>query len=359
MTGIAARPFAIVALGALLLAAPWLAPAYTTQMAFLWVMVVFALTWDVVGGQMGYNSFGNIFFFGVGMYATAVVERDLFFGVEEYVNIAGGAEAALTAMQYLGGFGLGLVVAAVICVALAAVLGMGVLTLRGHYFAIATLGLALAGGEIAAGWDYVGAGSGLVTPGLPDALGERGFFYYYFFLALAVAAFFTLRWLYAGRFGLAINAIRDDEDKAEAMGLHTTRYKTMAWCVSAFFLALAGGGVGNLVGFIDPTDVAFAGATYGVWMVLMAILGGKGTLWGPVIGAVIFDVTQELFWTYLLGWQRVALGVLIVVIVVFFPQGIMGYARERWPERFGETVDEGGDEGGDEGTVAASAGDEA
>ena len=353
MTTIAARPLAIAALGALSLAAPWLAPAYTTQMAFLWVMVVFALTWDVVGGQMGYNSFGNIFFFGVGMYATAVVERDLFFGVEEYVNIAGGAEAVLTPIQYLGGLGLGLVAAAVVSVAAAMVLGAGILTLRGHYFAICTLGLGLAGGEIAAGWDYVGAGSGLVTSVFPDALGERGVFFYYMFFLLAVATFLTVRWLYAGRVGLAINAIRDDEDKAEAMGLHTTRYKTAAWCVSAFFLALAGGGVGNLVGFIDPTDVAFAGATYGVWMVLMAILGGKGTLWGPVIGAIVFHVTQELFWTYLLGWQRVALGVLIVVIVVFFPQGIMGYARERWPERFGETVDQGGDEG----TAAAGAGD--
>jgi branched-chain amino acid transport system permease protein len=137
-----------------------------------------------------------------------------------------------------------------------------------------------------------------------------------------------------------INAIRDDEDKAEAMGIATTRYKTAAWCISALFLGLIGAAAGNLIGFIDPRDVAFAGATYGVWMVLMAILGGKGTLWGPVIGAVIFHVTQELFWTYLLGWQRVALGILIVFIVVFFPLGILGWARERWPERFGHRVEE-------------------
>ena len=98
--------------------------------------------------------------------------------------------------------------------------------------------------------------------------------------------------------------------------------------------------MGNIIGFIDPTEVAFAGATYGVWMVLMAILGGKGTLWGPVIGAALFLFFQELFWTYLLGWQRVALGALIVVIVVFFPQGIMGWLRERQPAWFGEVVDE-------------------
>jgi branched-chain amino acid transport system permease protein len=110
--------------------------------------------------------------------------------------------------------------------------------------------------------------------------------------------------------------------------------------VAAFFLGITGGGVGNLIGFIDPHDVAFAGATYGVWMLLMAILGGKGTLWGPVLGAFVFHLTQELFWTYLLGWQRVALGALIVLIVVFFPQGILGWARERWPERFGHVVEE-------------------
>ena len=122
--------------------------------------------------------------------------------------------------------------------------------------------------------------------------------------------------------------------------MRTTRYKTIAWCVSAFFLGMAGGLVGNMMGFIDPRDVAFAGATFGVWMVLMAILGGKGTLWGPVIGAVVFHVTQELFWTYLLGWQRVALGLLIVLIVVFFPQGILGWLRERRPEWFGHRVEE-------------------
>ncbi len=252
------------AIAVVALAAPILAPAYATQIAFLWVMVVFALTWDVVGGQMGYNSFGNIFFFGIGMYVTAVVERDLFFGAEEYVDVQGSLDFMLTPFEDLGGMALGLMLGAVICVIAAAVLGAGILGLRGHYFAICTLGLGLAGGEIAAGWDYVGAGSGLVTPVFPDGLGDRGMFFSYFFFVLAAATFLTLRRLYAGRFGLAINAIRDDEDKAEAMGLRTTRYKTVAWCVSAFFLSFAGGGVGNLIGFIDPTDVAFAGATFGV-----------------------------------------------------------------------------------------------
>ena len=322
------------------LIAPLVLPAYQTQLAFLWVMVLFALTWDLVGGQMGYTSFGNIVFFGIGMYVTAVIQRNIHFDIEEYVHVAGRVES-LTSGEYLMGLFLGMGLGGILTVVIAAVLGLFILGMgmRGQYFGICTLGLGVTAGELASGWEYIGAGSGLVTPVFPDGLGQRGAFFYYIFFLLTVIAFFFLRWLYAGRFGLAINAIRDDEDKAEAMGIHTSRYKIVAWCISAFFLSLAGGGVGHLVGFIDPTEVAFAGATFGVWMILMAILGGKGTLWGPVIGAVIFHLTQEIFWTYLFGWQRVALGALIVCIVVFFPQGLIGWMRERWPERFGHRVE--------------------
>ena len=98
--------------------------------------------------------------------------------------------------------------------------------------------------------------------------------------------------------------------------------------------------MGGLVGYIDSTDVAFDGREMGVFMVLMAILGGKGTLWGPVIGATLFHFFKEGLWTLILGWQYVALGVLIVVIVVYFPEGLMGWLREKYPERFGEVVDE-------------------
>jgi len=323
------------------LVAPWVLPAYQTQLAFLWMMVVFALTWDILGGQMGYNSFGNIVFFGIGMYVTAVVQRNMHYSIEEYVHVAGRVES-LTSGEYLAGLFLGMGMGAVVAVVVAVILGFCILGMgmRGQYFGICTLGLGVAAGELANGWEYIGAGSGLVTPVFPEGLGERGAFFYYIFFILAAILFVILKWLYSGRFGLAVNAIRDDEDKAEAMGIYTTRYKIVAWCISAFFLSLVGGGVGHLVGFIDPTEVAFAGATFGVWMILMAILGGKGTLWGPVIGAVIFHITQELFWTYLFGWQRVALGALIVGIVVFFPQGIMGWIRERWPERFGHRVED-------------------
>lgn len=288
------------------IAAPLLLPAYTASLGLLWLMVLFALTWDINGGQMGYNSFGNIFFFGIGVYACAVFQRD-------------------AGMAYLPGLLLGTGLGGLLAILSAAILGPVVLALRGHYFAIATLGIAVAAGDIFAGWQYVGAASGMTVPLFPDALGVRNRFFYYLLFGLAVITFLTVRWLYSRRFGRVINAIRDDEDKAEAMGLHTTRYKTLAWCVVALFLGLAGGPTANLIGFIDPIDLAFAGATYGVWMILMPILGGRATLWGPVIGAVIFHVAQQLFWTYLLGWQRVAMGLIILLIVVFFPTGILGW----------------------------------
>ncbi len=300
------------ALAAAAIVAPWLFPSYATQFAFLCLMVVFAVTWDMVGGQMGYNSFGNILFFGIGAYACAVVQRDSGFG-------------------YAPGFAVGVAVGACAGTLAAAVLGPGILALRGHYFAIGTLGLGVAAADIAAGWHYIGAGSGMTTPLFPGAIQDRAKFFYFLLLALAVVTFVTSRRLYQGRFGLVLNAIRDDEGKAEAMGLRTTGYKTMAWCVAAFFLSISGAVAGNLVGYIDPRDFAFAGSTYGVWMILMAIVGGRGTVWGPVIGAFVFHITQEVFWTYLLGWQRVAMGLFILVVVVYFPSGIVGSLRTRAP----------------------------
>lgn len=327
------------------LAAPFLFPAYQSQMAELWLFIIFALTWDLLGGQMGYNSFGNVVFLGVGMYACAVVQVGLVYDVSTYTDARGGGATIFVfgPGEYLAGLAIGLPVAAVLASLVAAFLGSMVLGMRGQYFAICTLGLGVAAGQIANGWELIGAGSGMVPPNPPGAIGNLSRFYYYLAFVLAVATFLVVRWVLGTRFGLAINAIRDNENKAESMGLRTTRIKVTAWAIAAFFLGMAGGIMGNLKRFIDPIDTAFAGPTIGVWMVLMVILGGKGTLWGPVIGAVAFQVFKEVSWTFLLGWQRVALGLLIVLIVVFFPLGIMGYLRERFPAWFGIRVEESRD----------------
>lgn len=302
--------YLLAGVGLLGVAAPFLLPTIVTQLAFLWLMILFAVTWDVNGGQMGYNSFGNVLFFGIGVYACAIAQRDAGLGYYTALFVGTGAGALAAAFAAL-------------------LLGPLMLGIRGHYFSIATLGLAVVAADLASAWEYVGATSGMALPVYPGVIEGRARFFYFLLFAIGAVTWLAVRALYRTRLGLAMNAIRDNEDKAEAMGVRTTRCKVIAWTVAAFFLGAAGGPVGNLVGFVDPRDLAFAGSTYGVWMVLMAVLGGRGTLWGPVIGAVIFHVTQELFWTYLLGWQRVAMGLLIVVIVVFFPSGILGWVGRR------------------------------
>lgn len=329
----------MIAILPIAIAAPFLMPDYMTFLTFICIMIVLALTWDVLGGQMGYNSFGNILFFGIGVYTTTIVQIGLFADVGAYTAAYGVETIELSRNQFLVGLAVGLVAAPLLAVAAAAILGSGLLGLRGQYFAIGTLGLGIAGGELAAAWGWIGGAFGVQVPVFPGEVLERRLLFYYLSFALAVATFLVLKRLYAGRFGLALNAIRDDEDKAEAMGLYTTRYKTIAWCIAAFFLGIAGGLIGQINGYIEPREVAFAGASFGIWMVLMAILGGKGTIWGPVIGAVLFYLMKEFFWQQFFGWQRVALGLLIVVIVVFFPVGILGWLKQRFPARFGQSVD--------------------
>ena len=325
----------LLALALFALAAPFLFPAFKTQLAFLWVFVLLALTWDLQGGQMGYNSFGNIVFFGVGMYAATALQIGAFFDLAAWTESGGENTFTHSPAQYFSGFALGLLAAALLPVLLALALGNLILAMRGQYFAICTLGLGIAAGEIAAGIEIVGAGSGMSVPVWPDAAGglaARDLTLYFMCAVLALACVAVMRFIHRSRFGLALNAIRDDEDKAEAMGLPAAKCKIASWTVSAFLLGLAGALTAHLIGFIDPTDVAFAGATYGVWMVLMAVLGGKGTLWGPVLGAALFQFFKEFFWTHFLGWQYVMLGLLIVVAVVFFPDGVAGMWRGKTAE---------------------------
>ena len=319
-------------------AAPILFPDYTNQIAVLWLMIVFALTWDILGGQMGYNSLGNIFFFGAGMYVSAVTQIGLFYDVGMYTSAARTTHIAFSYSQYFTGFALGTVAAGLVSALLAVGFGFFVFGLRGPYFAIGTLGIAVAAAELVSSWEWVGAASGISLPVFPGAPETQKLFFYFLLFSLSFVLLLFLRWLYSTNFGLAINAIRDDEEKAEGMGLHTRRYKRTALVIAAFFLGLSGAIFGNMTGFIEPRDIAFPTTTFNIFMVLMVLLGGKGTLWGPVVGAVVFHVIKEVTWTYFLGWQFVTLGLLIVIIVVYFQQGIVGWLMEKYPERFGIQV---------------------
>jgi len=329
------QPFAHWLLLLVGVAAPMVFPNYTSQIAVLWLMVVFALTWDILGGQMGYNSLGNIFFFGAGMYVSAVTQIGLYYDVGMYTSAARTTHIVFSHSQYFTGFALGAVAGGFVSALLAIGVGFFVFGLRGPYFAIGTLGIAVAAAELVSSWEWVGAASGISLPVFPGDPGTQKLFFYFLLFGLSFILILFLRWLYSTNFGLAINAIRDDEEKAEAMGLHTRRYKRIALVIAAFFLGLSGAIFGNMTGFVEPRDIAFPTTTFNIFMVLMVLLGGKGTLWGPVVGAVVFHVIKEVTWTYFLGWQYVALGLLIVIIVVYFQQGIVGWLMEKYPERFG------------------------
>ncbi|HZD26252.1 MAG TPA: branched-chain amino acid ABC transporter permease [Alphaproteobacteria bacterium] len=337
------------------LALPFFFPFVSAQVTVLWVMILFALTWDILGGQMGYNSLGNITFFGVGMYVSAVVQIGLYYNVGEYTAAYGGVVANFQPGQYYTGLALGIAAAAAACVLLAILLGLVLFGLRGPYFAIGTLGVVLAAGELVGAWDWLGGGGGIAMPTFPGQPAERARFFYMVCFGTLIVAFVFLRWLYSTRFSLAVNAIRDDEEKAEAMGIHTLRHKLVGWAIAAFFLGIIGAVFGNLIGFIEPLEVAFPAVTFGIFMVVMSLLGGKGTLWGPVIGATLFHIVKELTWTYMLGWQWVALGVLIIINVVYFQQGILGWVQAKRPHWFGIRVEETGRQRDGKGKIVAEA----
>lgn len=328
-----------IAILAVSVAAPLIYPAYTQQMSALWVLIILALTWDMQGGQMGYNSLGNIFFFGFGMYVSAIVQVSIAHDVGEYTYAGGINVFAFTDGEYFTGLALGILAAGVACTLVALPLGWVLFGLRGPYFAIGTLGVAIAAGELFGTWEWVGAGQGISMPPYPGDPDMSKYVLYMMHLVVGIATFATCAWLYGTRFGLALNAIRDDEQKAEGMGLQTLWIKQACWAIAAFFIGIIGAIYGNTQGFIEPLEVAFQTIYLGIFMVVAVLLGGKGTLWGPVVGAVIFHTLKEVTWTHFLGWQWVALGVLIVIIVVYFQDGIMGYARRIRPDWFGERVD--------------------
>ncbi len=328
------------ALGLLGIFGPIVFPDYTLTIAYLWMMVLMASMWDILGGQMGYNSLGNILFFGIGMYISAIVQVSIFYegGVGEYTSAMGSIKPEFTNSEYFIGLGLGIICAGIVALLLSIVFSSFMFGLRGPYFAIGSLGLAIAAAEITITIDYVGGASGISMPLFPGDIEFRSTFFYILCFIMATAAHFLLRWLYSTQFGLAINAIRDDEDKAEAMGIPTLVYKRIGWGIAAFFMGCIGAVAGNMAGFIDK-EVAYPIPTFGIFMVAMVLLGGKGTLWGPVLGAIIFHIIKETTWTYLLNLQWVALGLILIINIVYFQQGIMGWLQDKFPERFGVVVD--------------------
>jgi len=165
---------AILALGIL---GPIVFPNYTQQMALLWVMVLMASTWDLLGGQMGYNSLGNITFFGCGMYISAVVQISMFYNVADYTSAFGAIKPEFTDEQYFTGLFLGILAGGIGSVIISYLFGFIVFGLRGPYFAIGTLGIAIAAGQLTGTIDYIGGGSGISMPFFPGDIEVRAPFF--------------------------------------------------------------------------------------------------------------------------------------------------------------------------------------
>ncbi len=291
---------------------------------------------------MGYNSLGNITFFGVGMYVSAIVQISMFYdgGMGEYTSAMGSIKPEFTDSEYFWGLGLGIIAAGLVGLLLSVIFSSFMFGLRGPYFAIGSLGLAIAAAELTITVDYVGGASGISMPLFPGDIEFRSTFFYILCFALAIAAHFPYC---AGciRHSLVLRSTRSAMMRTRP---RLWAFRHLSTSVSDGVSPLSSWVQSERLpvtwsGFIDK-EVAYPIPTFGIFMVAMVLLGGKGTLWGPVLGAIIFHVIKETTWTYLLNLQWVALGLILIVNIVYFQQGIMGWLQSKFPERFGIVVDQ-------------------
>ena len=201
------------------------------------IFATLAQSWNIIGGYTGYPSFGHSAFYGLGTYGTAIAMAQLHLP-----------------------FSIGLALGAALAVSCAVLFGIPILRLRGHYFAIATLGLSATLSAIIANLDIAGRNIGLILPltRADDAFYEEA-------LVLLIAATATVAWIAKGRFGMGLLAIREDEDAALVMGINTTRYKVAALSLSAFFTAIAGGIHAYWITFIDPASCFSISRSMSAW----------------------------------------------------------------------------------------------
>ncbi|AYD64243.1 branched-chain amino acid ABC transporter permease [Achromobacter sp. LC458] len=263
--------------------------------------------WNILGGYGGQLSFGHALFFGVGAYAQALGQLN--FGINPWLALP-------------------------VAIALGALVGLAVggLTfrygLKGSYFALVTLAFAEVFRILALSASFTGGGVGLMVPLQEGAANmqfasRRG--YIYLLLAFVVLALLVTAWLRHSRFGAYLQAVRDNEDAARAIGVNPLRVKLGGIALSAAFMSAAGAFYVQVFQYIDP-GIAF-GSAVSVEALVGAIVGGMGTLWGPVLGAValhgLADLTRNLFGE-LPGISMVIYGVVLILIVMFLPRGISG-----------------------------------
>jgi branched-chain amino acid transport system permease protein len=281
-----------------------------------WTMTLFfallGQSWNILGGYGGQVSFGHAVFFGTGAYVTAVLQ--VRFGLDAWTSAA----IAIAAGALVGSF-------------------IGALSfrygLRGSYFALVTLAFAEVFRVLANAWDFTGAGFGMLIPMKAGAanlqFADRSSFYY-LILLLAAAACVLTWWMERSRFGAYLVAIRENEDAAQALGINAFRIKLAAITLSGAMAAVAGVFYMQYYLFVD-SHVGY-GAAMSVNALLGPLIGGAGTVLGPLIGALALGALSE-FTSVALGKEPgvnlVAFGVLLLIVLRFLPNGLMGLIRGR------------------------------
>ena len=281
--------------------------SYTLQImttGFLWIAL--ASSWNIIGGYAGYISLGHNVFLAVGAYFAG--------GVFAYEGLSPFIMAP---------------VAGLLCVVLGAVVGSITLRTRGPAFIISTVALMLIARILFDNWDYLGGSNGLSLPLLDLDTGIIKIPFYYGMLVCAIGAVYLSYRVRHSKFGLGLRAIAEDEVKAEVAGIDTRAYKIAAFALSGFFIGMAGALWGYSLFYLRPE--AFLTLAVAADIVLMAIIGGRATVAGPVIGAVLIVAFNEISVSQL-GSSEMNLaltGVLLIAALLFFPLGVVGTLREK------------------------------
>jgi len=296
-----ARALALpAAAGVLLALVPVLAPRNITLLNLGFLTLLFitqGVAWNILGGYAGYVSFGYAAFFGLGAYTTALLWL-------------GGWPPALTYPA-----------AGVVAAAFSLLVGVPTLRLAGPYFSIATIGVGEAMRILMLNLDRItGGASGL---NLPTSVPSKGWFYLValLFAATAVAVSALIR---RSHFGLGLLALRMDLEAAEDLGVRTALFKNVAHTTSAFLVGACGGLYATYLQYVHP-DTVFS-FTQSISLVLIALIGGLGTLWGPVLGAIVFYAVQDYLQTSYPTFHLLVYGALLILILLFEPNGLVGLA---------------------------------
>jgi branched-chain amino acid transport system permease protein len=280
------------------------------MMLYAFMYVAMASSWNIIGGYAGYISLGHSAFYGIGGYLTGALMT--FYGISPFLSAP---------------------LAGVLCLGIGIPVGLIALRTRGPAFIISTIALLMLAKLALDNIESLGGADGMSLP-LPDLPARTlKLPFYYGMLAVAVAAVYTSYRIRHAKLGLGLRAIAEDEVKAEAAGIPTRLYKVLAFALSAFFIGIAGGVWGYYLTYLRPS--AFFQIPTSAAIVLMAIVGGRGTVAGPVLGALLLIGADEVLLAKLGSTELnlAAKGVLMLVVLMFFPEGIVGTlkARRRLP----------------------------